>query len=134
MGFGDSAHDSSFLSSHGRCYSFDSRADGFGRGEGVAAVVLKSLDQALRDGDAIRAVIRGSGVIQDGRTPGITMPSCEAQVKMIRKVYEQTNLNPIDTTYVEGHGMRWSDSMVFYMLIHLQELEPLQATRSKPVH
>jgi acyl transferase domain-containing protein len=68
--------------------------------------MLKSLDQALRDGDAIRAVIRGSSVVQDGRTPGITLPSCEAQIKMIEKVYEQAKLNPRDTAYVEAHGTR----------------------------
>jgi acyl transferase domain-containing protein len=68
--------------------------------------MLKSLDQALLDGDSIRAVIRGSSVVQDGRTPGITMPSCEAQKKMIEKAYEQANLSPRDTAYVEAHGMR----------------------------
>lgn len=93
------------LSPHGRCYSFDARADGFGRGEGVAALILKPLDQALRDGDAIRAVIHGSGVVQDGHTAGITMPSHEAQMNMINKVYEQAGLNPSDTPYVEAHGM-----------------------------
>jgi acyl transferase domain-containing protein len=66
--------------------------------------MLKPLDQALRDGDAVRAVIRGSIVIQDGRTPGITMPSCEAQVRMIEKVYKQAKLDLKDTPYVEAHG------------------------------
>ncbi|KAL5349231.1 hypothetical protein ACLOAV_005519 [Pseudogymnoascus australis] len=94
----------SLLSPHGRCYAFDSRANGFGRGEGIAALILKPLDQALRDGDAIRAVIQGSGVVQDGHTAGITMPSSEAQINMINKVYEQAGLNPSDTPYVEAHG------------------------------
>jgi acyl transferase domain-containing protein len=93
-----------FLSPHGRCYSFDSRADGFGRGEGIAAVMLKSLKDAIRDGDNIRAVIRGSSVVQDGRTPGITMPSCEAQTRMIMNTYKRANLDPKDTVYVEAHG------------------------------
>jgi acyl transferase domain-containing protein len=66
--------------------------------------MLKSMDQALRDGDTIRAVIRGSSVVQDGRTPGITMPSCDAQVRMIKKVYEQARLDPRETAYVEAHG------------------------------
>lgn len=66
--------------------------------------MIKSLDQALRDGDAIRAVIRGSSVVQDGRTPGITMPSCDAQMSMIEKAYKQANLDPRDTPYVEAHG------------------------------
>lgn len=92
------------LSSHGRCYSFDSRADGFGRGEGIAAVMLKSLDHAIRDGDAIRGVIRGSCVMQDGHTPGITMPSSEMQRRMIEKAYKQAKLDPKDTPYVEAHG------------------------------
>jgi acyl transferase domain-containing protein len=55
-----------FLSPDGRCYSFDHRANGYARGDGIAAIVLKTLKQALKDGDTIRAVIRGSGVNQDG--------------------------------------------------------------------
>ncbi|KFY43786.1 hypothetical protein V495_03781 [Pseudogymnoascus sp. VKM F-4514 (FW-929)] len=93
-----------FLSPHGRCYSFDSRANGFGRGEGVAAVMLKSLDKALSDGDPIRAIIRGSNVCSDGRTPGITQPSCHIQTRMIQRAYEQAGLNPNDTIYIESHG------------------------------
>ncbi len=68
--------------------------------------MLKSLDLALRDGDSIRAVIRGSGVTQDGRTPGITMPSSEAQIKIIEKVYAHAGLSPRNTAYVEAHGKR----------------------------
>lgn len=67
-------------------------------------MMLKSLDEALRDGDAIRGIVRGSAISQDGRTPGITMPSCEAQKNMIEKAYERANLNPRDTLYVEAHG------------------------------
>lgn len=59
-----------FLSPDGKCYTFDSRANGYGRGEGVGIVVMKRLADALRDGDPIRAVIRGSRVNQDGRTTG----------------------------------------------------------------
>lgn len=60
----------SMLNDDGRCYSFDSRGSGYGRSEGVATVILKRLDDALRDGDPIRAVIRNSGVNSDGRTNG----------------------------------------------------------------
>lgn len=66
--------------------------------------MLKRLDTALRDGDPIRAVIRGSNVCSDGRTPGITMPSCDVQARMIQRTYEQADLNPNDTAYVEAHG------------------------------
>ncbi|KFH40913.1 Lovastatin nonaketide synthase-like protein [Hapsidospora chrysogenum ATCC 11550] len=88
----------------GRSYSFDQRAEGFGRGEGVAALLLKPLDDALRDGDPIRAVIRETALNQDGRTPTITSPSQEAQEELIRSCYRRAGLNPLDTAYVETHG------------------------------
>lgn len=61
----------SFLSPDGRCFSFDSRANGYARGEGIGMIVLKHIDDALRDGDPIRAVIRGTGLNSDGRV-GVT--------------------------------------------------------------
>lgn len=67
------------FSDHGRSFSFDSRGTGFGRGEGCGILILKPLDVAQRDHDSIRAVIAGSGINQDGKTPGITMPNGEAQ-------------------------------------------------------
>lgn len=70
----------------------------------MAAVVLKRLDMALGDGDPIRAVIRGSNVCSDGRTPGVTMPSSDIQRRMIQRAYQQAGLDPRDTTYVEAHG------------------------------
>lgn len=62
-----------FLSPDGRCYTFDSRANGYARGEGVGVVFIKPLANAIRDGDTIRAVIRNTGVNQDGKTPGIKL-------------------------------------------------------------
>ncbi|KAK7757632.1 Type I Iterative PKS [Diatrype stigma] len=93
-----------FLSPDGRCYTFDSRANGYGRGEGIGIVVLKRLKDAIADNDTIRAVIRGSRVNQDGRTAGITMPSSEAQVRNIRGVYERAGLDVDKTAFVECHG------------------------------
>lgn len=61
-----------FLSPDGKCFTFDSRANGYGRGEGVGFVVLKRLDDALKDNDPIRAVIRGTHASQDGRTAGLS--------------------------------------------------------------
>lgn len=59
-----------FLSPDGKCFAFDSRANGYGRGEGIGFVVLKKLSDAVRDNDTIRAVIRGTHVNQDGLTTG----------------------------------------------------------------
>ncbi|KAI0007048.1 ketoacyl-synt-domain-containing protein [Xylariaceae sp. FL0662B] len=93
-----------FLSPDGKCYTFDERANGYGRGEGIGVVILKRLKDAIRDNDNIRAVIRGSRVNQDGRTPGITLPSSEAQLRNIRAVYEKSKLAVEETSYVECHG------------------------------
>lgn len=67
-------------------------------------LVLKRLDDAMADGDTIRAIIRGTGCNQDGKTPGITMPSGESQRQLMRSVYEKTGLDPLETSYVECHG------------------------------
>jgi acyl transferase domain-containing protein len=92
------------LSADGRCYAFDSRGDGYARGEGVSTIILKRLDQAIADGDQIHAVIMNSGVNQDGKTPGITVPSGEAQTSLMKSVYAKAGLNPAETLYVEAHG------------------------------
>ncbi|TDZ28415.1 Reducing polyketide synthase FUB1 [Colletotrichum spinosum] len=82
----------SFLCPDARSYSFDHKANGYARGEGYVFVLGKPLAAALRDGDTIRAVIRTTGVNQDGRTPSITQPSANAQVELIKN------------EYVEAHG------------------------------
>ncbi|KAL9081942.1 MAG: hypothetical protein Q9159_006883 [Coniocarpon cinnabarinum] len=96
--------DMSFLSPSSRSHSFDRRADGYARGEGFGMVVLKRLSTALRDGDTIRAVIRATGVNQDGRTPGIAQPSGHAQQKLIEDTYRRANLDMRLTRYFEAHG------------------------------
>ena len=93
-----------FLSPDSQCYSFDQRANGYARGEGVAVICLKLLSQALQDGDTIRAVIRSTGTNQDGKTPGITMPSESAQTALIRQVYEIAGLDLKTTRFFEAHG------------------------------
>jgi acyl transferase domain-containing protein len=92
------------LGPDGKSYTFDSRANGYGRGEGSATIILKRLDDAIRDGDPIRAVIRGSAVNQDGKTETITSPSQEAQEELIRMCYRNAGLDPSQTTYFEAHG------------------------------
>ncbi|KAL7817789.1 polyketide synthase [Trichoderma gracile] len=93
-----------FLSADGKSYAFDSRASGYGRGEGVATIVMKRLSDALAAGDPIRAVIRSSLLNQDGKTETITTPSLEAQIDLIRQCYARAGLDPRDTQYFEAHG------------------------------
>ena len=102
--FADATPSRSFMSPDGRCYAFDPRASGYGRGEGVAAVILKPLSTALADGDSIRAVIRGTGVSSDGRTNGITLPSSWGQKQAVQMAYKDAGLSPRDTYFVEAHG------------------------------
>ncbi|KAJ0414844.1 hypothetical protein BJY00DRAFT_318416 [Aspergillus carlsbadensis] len=91
------------FSKEGRSYPFDARANGYGRGEGATGVVLKPLSAAIRDGDTIRAVIRNSVLNQDGRTPGISVPSSTAQKEAIIRAYRQAKLD-LYADYVEAHG------------------------------
>jgi acyl transferase domain-containing protein/NADPH:quinone reductase-like Zn-dependent oxidoreductase len=93
-----------FLAEDGHSKTFDAAADGYARGEGAGVVVLKPLGEANRDHDRIYAVIRATGVNQDGRTPGITVPNPEAQADLIRRVTAESGLRPEEIGYVEAHG------------------------------
>ena len=92
------------MSPDGRCKAFDAAANGYVRGEGVGGVILKPLAEALEDGDAVYAVIRGTAVNQDGRSNGITAPSREAQEDVIREACRQAGILPGQLDYVETHG------------------------------
>ncbi|KAI1060451.1 hypothetical protein LB506_007030 [Fusarium annulatum] len=92
------------LNPDGKSYTFDSRGAGYGRGEGVATIVLKRLDLAVKYGDRIHAIIANSGMNQDGKTPGLNTPSSEAQAALSLRVYQEAGLNPADTSFVEAHG------------------------------
>ncbi|WP_194818497.1 type I polyketide synthase [Nocardia sp. XZ_19_385] len=93
-----------FLAPDGRCKSFDAGADGYGRSEGAGMLVLKPTGAALRDGDRIYAVIRGSGANQDGRTAGITVPNPQAQQELAERVCAAAGIDPAHIGYVEAHG------------------------------
>lgn len=96
--------DMSMLSPDSRCYSFDSRGNGYGRGEGIGMLVLKRLETAIQDGDTIRAVIRSTASNQNGYGPGITQPSRSAQEILINECYAKAGLDKRRTGYVEAHG------------------------------
>ncbi|MEU4838296.1 type I polyketide synthase [Nocardia testacea] len=93
-----------FLAADGRCKSFDAAADGYGRGEGAGMVALKKLDDAVRDGDRIYAVVKATGSNQDGRTTAITVPNVDSQESLARAVCARSGLAPESITYVEAHG------------------------------
>jgi acyl transferase domain-containing protein/acyl carrier protein len=93
------------LSPEGRCRFGDAHADGFVRSEGVGAVVLKRLDDALRDGDPVLAVLRGSAVTNDGRASGLLLrPSVQGQADMVREACRSAGITPSELDYVEAHG------------------------------
>ncbi len=92
------------LSPSGRCKTFDAAADGYVRGEGCGAVVLKRLADAERDGDRILAVVRGSAVNQDGASAGLTVPSLPSQQAVLERALAQAGVEPGEVAYLEAHG------------------------------
>ncbi|OCL02964.1 putative polyketide synthase [Glonium stellatum] len=92
------------LSPNGSCKSFDSAADGFARGEAIVSVYVKRLDDAIRDENPIRAIIRNTGTNSDGRSQGLMAPNGKAHEALMRKVYRDAGLDPGHTGFVECHG------------------------------
>ncbi|GLY30839.1 MupA/Atu3671 family FMN-dependent luciferase-like monooxygenase [Kineosporia sp. NBRC 101731] len=92
------------LSPTGRCRAFDAEADGFVLGEGVVTLVLKRLDDALRDEDPILGVIHGSAMNHDGPSSGLTAPNGRAQEAVLRSALRAGGIDPLTVGYVEAHG------------------------------
>ncbi|KAI9148933.1 CcqE [Paramyrothecium foliicola] len=93
------------LSSAGSSNAFDANANGYARADAVNAVYVKRLDDALRDGNPIRAIVRSTAINSDGKTVGLTNPSTDAQASLIRRAYEKAGIaNPGETPVVECHG------------------------------
>ena len=93
-----------YLSPDGRCKAFDASADGYGRGEGAGMILLKRLSDAVATGDRIYAIVRGTGVNQDGATPGISVPNPDSQIALFRDVYGRAGVAPESIQYIEAHG------------------------------
>ncbi|MGZ5071278.1 MAG: amino acid adenylation domain-containing protein [Methylobacter sp.] len=91
-------------SSDGRTRTFDDASDGTGGGEGVIAVLLKPLNQALKDDDAIYAVIKGSALNQDGTAAGMTVPNADAQAELIDTAWKDAGIDPRSIKFIEAHG------------------------------
>ena len=79
-------------------------ANGFVRGEGAGMVLLKRLSQAITDGDPIQGVIVGTAVNQDGHTNGISLPSTEAQTRLVQDACKDAGVSPAQIGFVEAHG------------------------------
>ncbi|MFL0801984.1 MAG: SDR family NAD(P)-dependent oxidoreductase [Agarilytica sp.] len=93
-----------FLSTDGRCRSFGEGGDGYVPGEGVGSILLKPLDEAIKDKDQIYAVIKGSAVNHGGKTHGYSVPNPNAQASLIQKTLERSKINPRSIGYIEAHG------------------------------
>jgi acyl transferase domain-containing protein len=92
------------LSPDGRCKTFDDSADGYGRSEGAGVIILKRLSDAINNEDNILAIIRGSSVLQDGESGGLTVPNGLAQEQVMKQALDNSLLSPADISYVEAHG------------------------------
>ena len=99
-----SASAQGMLSPTGRCHTFDVGADGVVRSEGCAVLMLKRLPDALRDGDRVLAVLRGTATNQDGRTETISTPSLDAQVASYRASLDAAGVDPATVGMIEAHG------------------------------
>lgn len=93
-----------FMSPTGHCHTFSDAADGFVRGEGCSVVVLRRLSNAIRDGDRILAIVRGSAVNHDGTSTTLSAPNGRAQAGLVRTALERSGVDADDVTFVETHG------------------------------
>jgi amino acid adenylation domain-containing protein len=118
------------LSPDGACKTFDEGADGYVRGEGCGALILKRLSDAQADGNRILAVIRGSALNQDGRSAGLTAPNGLAQEAVIRKALANAGLRPDDIDCIEAHGT----GTALGDPIEMHALRAVFAGRSRPLH
>ena len=92
------------LSPEGRCRAYDNDASGYVRSEGAVTVILRRTQDVRTGGDRSRARILASGVNSAGRTNGISLPSAEAQLKLLRRIYQGSDIDPEAIAFIEGHG------------------------------
>lgn len=92
------------LSPDGRCKSFDKSANGYVRGEGSGAILLKPLSKALAEGDHIYALVKGTAINHGGRAASLTAPNPNAQAELIIEALEKADFPPDTMSYIEAHG------------------------------
>ena len=104
-GMTQSLSEQQVLSEDGSCKTFSADANGYARGEAIDAIYIKRLDTAIKDGNPIRAIIRGTASNHDGRTLGLSVPNVDAQEASIRRAYEVAGIKDhSETGFVECHG------------------------------
>ncbi|RSL49057.1 hypothetical protein CEP54_012625 [Fusarium duplospermum] len=92
------------LAPDGSCKTFDASADGYARAEAITAIYIKPLADALRDGNPVRAIIKGTSTNCDGKSVSLVTPNGVAQEALMRKAYRDAGLDPRETAFVECHG------------------------------
>ncbi len=92
------------LSPDGRCKTFSDKANGYVRGEGAGMILVRRLSDALRDGDPILAVVRGTAINHGGRANSLTAPNTQAQADLLRNAYRDAGVDPSTVSYIEAHG------------------------------
>ena len=93
------------LSPDGKCKSFDENANGYARGEGIVAIHIKKLSDAILDNDPIRAIIRSSCLNSDGQTSGLSQPNSESHEALIRRSHTLAGFSDFSkTAMIECHG------------------------------
>ena len=116
------------VSPSGRCRTFDAAADGFVRAEGCGVVLLKRLSSARRDGNRVLAILRASGVNNDGPSAGFTAPNGEAQRRLLSQVLRRSGARPDQVGYLECHGT----ATVLGDPIEVDALSRVYATPGRP--
>ena len=97
-------YDAGMLSKAGHCRPFDDRADGYVRGEGAAVLLLKPVEAALRDGDHVYALIKGTSSNHGGRAGGLTVPNPVRQAQLLRDAWRAAEVDPSSISLIETHG------------------------------
>lgn len=92
------------LSNDGLCHTFDEKANGYVRGEGIGVVILKKEKEAIINNDHIYTLILGKAINQDGKSASLTAPNKNMQVELIKKACISANISPCDLNYIEAHG------------------------------
>lgn len=117
------------LAPDGRCKVFDNKADGFGRGEGCGIIILKRLEDAIRDRNNVEAVIKGCAVGQDGRANGFYAPNGLAEERVMKRALKLSGCSTDDIDYVEAHGT----GTVLGDYIEVQAISNVYKRENKPV-